>query len=51
MIEKKLRNIVWNKPTKPSVWSAQTPLADPTFLLDKNNGCHVDHEGFDLNVI
>lgn len=51
MIDKKLHNIIWNKPTKPCVWSAQTCLADPTFLLDKNNGCHVDHEGFDLNVI
>jgi hypothetical protein len=51
MVSPKLHNILWNNPLKPLNQSAYTCLSDPAFLLDKNNGCHVDHEGFDLNVI
>jgi hypothetical protein len=47
----KLDNLTWHLPEKPHIWCAQTPLTNPSFLLDPANGCHVDHEGFDLNVI
>ncbi len=46
-----LENITWEKSTMPSVWAATTPLEDCSMLLDPEAGCHVDHEGFDLNVI
>lgn len=51
MIRCDLGTILWSNPVKPNVWSASTPLSDPSILLDLEAGCHVDHEGFDLNVI
>lgn len=50
-VNHRLHNIHWHVPSKPLTWSASTCLPDASFLLDKNNGCHVDHEGFDLNTI
>jgi hypothetical protein len=51
MIKYDLGVVSWSDPVRPSVWSASTPLSDPSILLDSEAGCHVDHEGFDLNVI
>lgn len=41
----------WNDPIAPGITAVTTPLADPSILLDPAYGCHVDHEGFDLNQI
>ena len=41
----------WNEPIAPGITAVTTPLKDPSILLDPNYGCHVDHEGFDLNQI
>lgn len=41
----------WNDPIAPSTTAVTTPLQDPSILLDPIYGCHVDHEGFDLNQI
>lgn len=41
----------WENAVKPKSFAATTPLADPSILLDPEAGCHIDHEGFDLNVI
>lgn len=44
-----LGSIEWVDPIKPTKWTATTPLEDSSVLLEL--GCHVDHEGFDLNEI
>ena len=36
-------------PVEPNIYVVSTPLEDPSILL--TSGCHVDHEGFDLNEI
>lgn len=36
-------------PAKPAKYYVDVPLEDPSILL--TGGCHVDHEGFDLNEI
>jgi hypothetical protein len=36
-------------PTEPHLYAITKPLKDPSILL--TGGCHVDHEGFDLNEI
>jgi hypothetical protein len=41
----------WNDPVAPGITAVTTPLQDPSILLDPAYGCHVDHEGFDLNQI
>lgn len=41
----------WNSPVDPIITEVTTPLKDPSILLDSSFGCHVDHEGFDLNQI
>lgn len=41
----------WNDPIAPGITAVTTPLEDPSILLDAAYGCHVDHEGFDLNQI
>jgi hypothetical protein len=41
----------WNDPIAPGITAVTTPLADPSILLDPAYGCHVDHEGFDLNQL
>lgn len=42
---------IWNDPVAPGTTAVTTPLKDPSILLDPAYGCHVDHEGFDLNQI
>ena len=44
-----LGDLEWREPVKPIRFSASIPLDNPTVLLEL--GCHVDHEGFDLNEI
>ncbi len=41
----------WNEPIAPGITAVTTPLKDPSILLDPAYGCHVDHEGFDLNQL
>lgn len=49
MENKFLGELEWCAPIKPSKFAAVTPLDDPSVLLEL--GCHIDHEGFDLNEI
>lgn len=42
-------DLVFHSPSKPFKLEADVPLDDPSILL--TGGCHVDHEGFDLNEI
>ena len=42
---------VWHNPIDPKITEVSTPLEDSSILLDAAVGCHVDHEGFDLNQI
>lgn len=44
-----LGDLEWCDPIKPAAFAATTPLEDPSVLLEL--GCHIDHEGFDLNEI
>lgn len=41
----------WNDPIPPAIRAVTTPLQDESILLDPAMGCHVDHEGFDLNQL
>lgn len=41
--------LTFASPSKPFKLEADLPLDDPSILL--TGGCHVDHEGFDLNEI
>ena len=41
----------WQPPIEPSIYEVTQPLKDPSILLDPSIGCHIDHEGFDLNEI
>lgn len=43
--------LTWNDPVNPSINAVTTPLQNESILLDTKYGCHVDHEGFDLNQI
>ena len=42
-------DLKFHKVRKPEVRAITTPLPDPSILL--TGGCHVDHEGYDLNEI
>lgn len=46
-----LGTLCWNHPVNPGITHVSTPLKDASILLDTSFGCHVDHEGFDLNQI
>lgn len=42
-------DLTFSPPSRPFKLEADVPLSDPSILL--SGGCHVDHEGFDLNEI
>jgi len=43
--------LTWHDAIKSTINAVTTPLQNESILLDLNYGCHVDHEGFDLNQI
>ena len=46
-----LGTCVWHNAVDPKITEITTPLEDISILLDPAVGCHVDHEGYDLNQI
>lgn len=43
--------LTWNDILIPQIDGITTPIQDESILLNTEYGCHVDHEGFDLNQI